>query len=160
MLDIELLEPYSSIPSHSTLHSSRTTRDPKLPTCPGKKTQWLAMAGKAKWWLAPLSQGREKGVHAATQAKQMGTCWTSGVDLLLTPDEAGGFWCPFSCWFSFSPRSWAGQSGPSSSLLQVLVSHLSDCLILDQTKRNSSRKNKTESKGKGKNPFLLKLAKN
>lgn len=112
--------------THPTTHSR--TKTPKMP----EEENMLAgcMAGKEKWWLA-LSQGREKGVHTAAQAKQMGTCWTSGVVLLLTVDEDDGFWCPFSCWFSFFQGLRLARAAPAS-LLQVPVYCLNDCLILDQ----------------------------
>lgn len=98
MLDIE---PSDSYPRHMHTYSHQN-KIPQNVRGRKKETGWLCGKGGTKWH-PPFVSGKEKEVHVADQAKQMGTCWPSGVDLRLTADKAGGFWCLFSCWFSF-PR--------------------------------------------------------
>lgn len=115
------------IPPHSR------TKEPQNARWRNKRAVCMAKQGQNGSWL--LSEGREENVHKTALAKQMGTCLTSSICLLLTVGEMGVFLCPFSCCSSFCqclvparvpPRAPAGLSG---------------CLISDQ---NQARQSKLE----------------
>lgn len=107
----------------------------------------------------------EEKVHAAAWAKQVGTCWISGIDSLLAANEAGGSWCPFSCWLIFARDFGLAGVAPAASLSDYLISDQNQA----ETVQEKTNKQKTlqkdccccpgEAWGRGKKGILLKLLK-
>lgn len=86
----------------------------------------------------------------------------SGVDFFLTAGKAGGFWCPFSCWFSFSKDLGSGWPSPAPQMDQKQkFKKKNQSQNSSRKKKNSKRIPCTPSRlGEGEKTSCFKLTKN
>lgn len=118
MLDTELSEPY---PPHTQQNKKTNSK------CQRKKwTGWLHGKGGTKWHLAFVSWKRNTFMQHLSQNR-----WEPVELLVSVPssqqmklvDQAGGFWCLFSCWCMFAQGFGLAGVASTASLSDYLISN-------------------------------------
>lgn len=95
------------------------------------------------WWggnkMALVFCLREGESPHSSLGKTDGNLLNFGIGLPLTVDETGGFWCPFSCWFSFSQGLGPGRVVPVAPH-RFWPRSPSNCLTSDQNQAKQLKK--------------------